>query len=136
MSDSNLSVLGEKIPHAIEGVEYFENPQQEYVYLIEFHTNEFTSLCPKTGQPDFATLHIRYVPDKRCVESKSLKLYLWSFRNQGKFHERCTNEITEHLVNTLDPHAIEVTGNFNVRGGINIDVRVKRVKTPGTEELL
>jgi 7-cyano-7-deazaguanine reductase len=79
---------------------------------------EFTSLCPKTGQPDFATISISYVPDERCVESKSLKLYLGSFRNHGEFHESCINRICNDLVALLDPHEITVVGEFSPRGGI------------------
>jgi 7-cyano-7-deazaguanine reductase len=83
---------------------------------------EFTCLCPVTGQPDFAHLTVRYVPDERIVESKSLKLYLWSFRDEGHFHEHVTNTILDDLVNALEPYSCEVVGEFNVRGGIGITV--------------
>ena len=81
-------------------------------------TNQFTSVCPKTGQPDFANITIRYVPNEKCVELKSLKLYLWSFRNEGHFHEAVTNQILDDLVDTLAPRKMAITGDFNIRGGI------------------
>jgi 7-cyano-7-deazaguanine reductase len=83
---------------------------------------EFTCLCPKTGQPDFATLHLEYVPDRLCVELKSLKLYIWSFRDEGAFHEAVTNRILDDLASTLDPRFIRLTAEFNVRGGIYTSV--------------
>jgi len=88
------------------------------VGAVEIVCPEFTSLCPKTGQPDFATIKIRYTPDELCVESKSLKLYLGSFRNHGEFHESCINRICNDLVNLLNPHTMSVTGEFTPRGGI------------------
>jgi len=96
----------------------FPNPQPKRDYTIEFTCPEFTCLCPKTGQPDFATISIRYVPDRLCVELKSLKLYLWSFRDQGHFHEAVTNRILDDLVKLLRPRSMEVVGDFFVRGGI------------------
>ena len=96
----------------------FANPAPERDYEIRFETNEFTCVCPMTGQPDFATVHIRYVPDALCVELKSLKLYLWSFRNEGHFHEAVTNRILDDLVRLLAPRRITVEGVFAVRGGI------------------
>ncbi|MCA9557586.1 MAG: NADPH-dependent 7-cyano-7-deazaguanine reductase QueF [Myxococcales bacterium] len=96
----------------------FENPRPERDYEIRFDCPEFTCLCPKTGQPDFATLRIRYVPDRRCVELKSLKLYLWSFRDEGHFHEAVTNRILDDLLALLAPRFMEVEGDFYVRGGI------------------
>jgi 7-cyano-7-deazaguanine reductase len=91
---------------------------------------EFTCLCPKTGQPDFATLHLEYVPDRFCVELKSLKLYVWSFRNEGAFHEAVTNRILDDLASILDPRFIRLTAEFNVRGGIHTTV-VAEQRRPG-----
>ena len=99
------------------------NPGRDYV--IRFECPEFTCVCPKTGQPDFATIHIRYVPDAKCVELKSLKLYLWSFRNEGTFHEAVTNRILDDLVALIAPRAIEVIGDFAVRGGIHTVVTAR-----------
>ena len=99
-------------------LETFPNPRTGRDYHIQFECPEFTCLCPMTGQPDFATISIDYVPDQLCVELKSLKLYLWSFRDEGHFHEAVTNRICDDLVALLDPRFIEVVGDFNVRGGI------------------
>jgi 7-cyano-7-deazaguanine reductase len=100
-------------------LETFPNPRPGREYEIRFDCPEFTCLCPKTGQPDFATIRIRYVPAERCVELKSLKLYLWSFRDQGAFHEDVTNRILDDLVAALDPRRMSVEGDFWVRGGIH-----------------
>ena len=97
----------------------FPNPKPEREYEISFECPEFTCVCPMTGQPDFATLRIAYVPDRRCVELKSLKLYLWSFRNEGHFHEAVTNRILDDLVRVLRPRRMHVVGDFQVRGGIH-----------------
>ncbi|MAF64568.1 MAG: NADPH-dependent 7-cyano-7-deazaguanine reductase QueF [Planctomycetes bacterium] len=99
-------------------LEWFENPAPQRDYEIRFECPEFTCLCPRTGQPDFATVRIRYVPDGRCVELKSLKLYLWSFRDEGHFHEAVTNRILDDLVALLSPRSMTVEGEFQVRGGI------------------
>jgi len=99
-------------------LEWFENPNPERDYEIRFEAPEFTCLCPRTGQPDFATIRIRYTPDRRCVELKSLKLYLWSFRQEGAFHEAVTNRILDDLVATVAPRRMVVEGDFYVRGGI------------------
>ena len=96
----------------------FTNPASQRDYEIAFDCPEFTCLCPLTGQPDFADIKIRYVPDRVCVELKSLKLYLWSFRNEGAFHEAVTNRILQDLVETLKPRQLTVEGHFRVRGGI------------------
>jgi len=101
-------------------LEWFENKHQENDYVVKFNAYEFTSLCPKTGQPDFATIHIKYIPNIKMVESKSLKLYLFSFRNHGDFHEDCVNIIMKDLVALLEPKYLEVTGKFTPRGGIAI----------------
>lgn len=106
-------------------LEAFPNPAQGRAYTIEFTCPEFTCLCPRTGQPDFATVTIRYVPGRTCVELKSLKLYLWSFRNEGHFHEAVTNRILDDLVKLLKPRWMEVTGDFFVRGGIKTVVTAK-----------
>jgi 7-cyano-7-deazaguanine reductase len=99
-------------------LETFENPRPEADYTIRIRIPEFTCLCPKTGQPDFATLLIEYVPDRRCVELKSLKLYAWSYRDEGAFHEAVTNQILADLVAATDPRFMRLTAEFNVRGGI------------------
>ena len=106
-------------------LEWFENPKPERDYEIRFDCPEFTCLCPRTGQPDFATLRIRYVPDQRCVELKSLKLYLWSFRDEGCFHEAVTNRILDDLVELLEPRRMSVEGDFWVRGGIHTVVEAR-----------
>jgi 7-cyano-7-deazaguanine reductase len=97
----------------------FPNPEPRRDYEISFECPEFTCLCPMTGQPDFATFRIRYVPDRLCVELKSLKLYLWSFRNEGHFHEAVTNRILTDLVKAVRPRRMTVVGDFAVRGGIH-----------------
>ncbi|HKY32257.1 MAG TPA: preQ(1) synthase [Candidatus Polarisedimenticolia bacterium] len=106
-------------------LETFPNPRPGRDYEIAFDCPEFTCLCPKTGQPDFAVIRIRYVPDVSCVELKSLKLYLWSFRNEGHFHEDVTNRILDDLVAVLAPRRMTVTGEFNVRGGITTVITAK-----------
>ena len=99
-------------------LETFPNPQSSRDYLIHMEIPEFTCLCPKTGQPDFATLLLDYVPDKTCVELKSLKLYVWSFRDQGAFHEAVTNRILDDLAGATRPRFMRLTARFYVRGGI------------------
>jgi 7-cyano-7-deazaguanine reductase len=105
-----------------KALETFPNPRPGRDYEIEFDCPEFTCVCPKTGQPDFAVITISYVPDQLCVELKSLKLYLWSFRDEGHFHEDVTNRILDDLVALLAPKSMEVEGDFNVRGGIHTTV--------------
>lgn len=105
-------------------LEHFDNPEPARDYEIAFDCPEFTCLCPLTGQPDFARMQIRYVPDRFCVESKSLKQYLWSFRNEGAFHEKVTNQIADDLVAAVGPRRLVVQGTFNVRGGIGATVTV------------
>ena len=112
-------------PHDARVLESFPNPNPDREYEIEFDCPEFTCVCPRTGQPDFATIRIRYVPDGRCVELKSLKLYLWSFRDVGAFHEKVTNDIAGDLVALLQPRRLEVVGDFRVRGGITTKVTVR-----------
>jgi 7-cyano-7-deazaguanine reductase len=99
-------------------LETFPNPSAGRDYTIRMRIPEFTCLCPKTGQPDFATLFLEYVPDAKCVELKSLKLYVWSYRNEGAFHEAVTNRILDDLVQSMEPRFLRLTAEFNVRGGI------------------
>lgn len=99
-------------------LETFTNPMPERDYTIRIEVPEFTCLCPKTGQPDFASFKIEYVPDQNCVELKALKLYMWSFRDEGAFHEKVTNDILADLVAATAPRFMRITGVFNVRGGI------------------
>ena len=106
-------------------LETFENPQIGRDYTIRIEVPEFTCLCPKTGQPDFAQLSIQYIPDQLCVELKSLKLYVWSFREEGAFHEAITNRILEDLVAATQPRFMRLTAEFNVRGGIYTTVVVE-----------
>lgn len=122
--DEGLHALGKKTEYrqdyAPEVLETFENKHQTNDYWVQFNCPEFTTLCPITGQPDFGEIIIKYIPDVRMVESKSLKLYLFSFRNHGDFHEDCVNIIMKDLVKLMDPRYIEVTGIFKPRGGISI----------------
>lgn len=117
--------------YAPEMLETFINKHQGHDYFVKFNCPEFTSLCPMTGQPDFATIYISYVPDVKMVESKSLKLYLFSFRNHGDFHEDCVNIIMKDLIKLMEPKYIEVWGKFTPRGGISIDPYTNYGK-PGT----
>jgi len=103
-------------------LETFDNPMKTRDYRIHMEIPEFTCLCPKTGQPDFARLTLDYIPDKKCIELKSLKLYIWSYREQGAFHEAVTNQILDDLVTTMKPRFIRLTANFYVRGGIFTNV--------------
>jgi 7-cyano-7-deazaguanine reductase len=111
-------------------LETFTNPSREIDYTIRMTLPEFTCLCPKTGQPDFATFDLEYVPDELCVELKSLKLYLWSFRDLGAFHEAVSNQIADDLAGACRPRFLRLAGKFNVRGGIYTSVIVERRK-PG-----
>ena len=122
--DEGLQALGKKTEYrstyAPEVLEAFENKHPENDYWVRFNCPEFTSLCPITGQPDFAEIRINYLPGEKMVESKSLKLYLFSFRNNGDFHEDCINKIMKDLIALMNPKYIEVTGIFTPRGGISI----------------
>ncbi len=109
-------------------LETFENEYQDRDYLIEHTAPEFTSVCPKTGQPDFATMILEYIPDELCVELKSYKLYLNSFRNDGIFYESVTNKILDDLVAVLEPRYMKLTAEFNARGGITSLVEVEYIK--------
>lgn len=111
-------------------LETFPNPSPERAFLIESVTHEFTCVCPKTGQPDFATLRIRYVPAKSCVELKSLKLFLWGFRDEGHYHEDVTNRILDTLVGACAPIWMEVRGEFNVRGGVATTITARHGDYP------
>jgi 7-cyano-7-deazaguanine reductase len=108
-------------------LESFDNPNPERDYEIEFECPEFTCLCPLTGQPDFAKFRITYVPNEKCVELKSLKLYLWSFRDEGAFHEQVTNRILDDLVAAVKPRLMDVKGDWFVRGGITTNITVSYV---------
>jgi 7-cyano-7-deazaguanine reductase len=124
MEQDKLNLLGKKTEYkttyAPEVLETFTNKHQDHDYWVTFDCPEFTTLCPITGQPDFATIRIDYIPAAKMVESKSLKLYLFSFRNHGAFHEDCVNIIMKDLIHLMDPKYIEVTGIFTPRGGISI----------------
>ena len=108
--------------HPSRELELFPNPQPARDYTIRINIPEFTCLCPKTGQPDFATLLLEYIPDQQCVELKSLKMYVWSFRNEGAFHEAVTNKILDDLVSATAPRFMRLSAMFNVRGGIDTTV--------------
>ena len=134
---NDLSLLGQKaVPYIFEYqpevLEAFPNSHPETDYFVKFNAPEFTSLCPITNQPDFATIYISYIPDEKLVESKSLKLYLFSFRNHGDFHENCINVIGKDLVKLMEPRYLEVWGKFTPRGGISIDPYYNYGK-PGTK---
>jgi 7-cyano-7-deazaguanine reductase len=131
----NLSLLGQKAQPS-KKLEAFPNHNPDRYYKVTLETNEFTCLCPMTGQPDFAMIRVDYVPDEKVVESKSFKLYLWSYRNEGAFHEHVVNTILEDLVKTLDPHYVRVTGIFNIRGGIGITVAAEHTKTQAAKQAI
>jgi len=109
-------------------LEVFDNPNPERDYTINIRVPEFTCLCPKTGQPDFATLYLDYIPDRACVELKSLKLYVWSFRDEGAFHEAVTNRILDDLVTATAPRFMRLRARFNVRGGVYTTVTAEYSK--------
>src|SRR5215470_2945268 len=127
-----LTLLGQDVRQPSKQLETFPNKNPGRPYSVTLVCPEFTCVCPMTGQPDFATITIRYIPDQRIVESKSLKLYFWSFRNEGHFHEHVVNQILDDLVAALDPLYCHVTGAFSVRGGISITVEAEHRK-PGFE---
>lgn len=118
LGNQHTKYLDQYSPDVLEPI---DNLHSNRDYFVKFNCPEFTSLCPKTGQPDFATIYISYIPDKKIVESKSLKLYLFSFRNHGDFHEDCVNTIMDDLIKLLDPRYVEVWGKFTPRGGLSID---------------
>lgn len=115
-------------------LEVFDNPHPDRDYTIRIRMPEFTCLCPKTGQPDFATLNLEYVPDMSCIELKSLKLYIWSFRDEGAFHEAVSNRILTDMVNACQPRYMRLTAEFMVRGGIYTTVVVDHKKAGWTSE--
>ncbi len=112
---------------SVKLLETFPNPNTERDYTINFEIPEFSCLCPKTGQPDFATLEIDYIPDNLCIELKSLKLYVWSYRDHGAFHETITNKILDDLVAVISPRYMNIAANFNVRGGIYTTVTAEYI---------
>ncbi|MCC7446881.1 MAG: NADPH-dependent 7-cyano-7-deazaguanine reductase QueF [Anaerolineae bacterium] len=123
-----LTLLGQGATQPQRKLETFPNRHPNRRYVVKLETDEFTAVCPMTGQPDFATIRIEYIPNERVVESKSLKLYFWSFRNEGIFHEHVTNVILDDLIEALDPHWCKVTGEFTVRGGIAITVTAEHTR--------
>jgi 7-cyano-7-deazaguanine reductase len=125
---SGLSLLGHTRNRPSKTLETFPNRHPNRRYVVTLETDEFTCLCPATGQPDFGAITIRYIPDKKIVESKSLKLYLWSYRNEGIFQEHLVNTICDDLVKALAPHWLEVTGAFKARGGITLTVVATHTK--------
>jgi 7-cyano-7-deazaguanine reductase len=131
----DLTLLGHKAGPS-KKLEAFPNHNPERYYRVTLETDEFTCLCPITGQPDFASIRVDYVPDQSVIESKSFKLYLWSYRDEGAFHEHIVNTILDDLLKVLDPHWCKVTGNFNIRGGIGITVEAEHVKTPAAKEAI
>ena len=113
-----------------KALETFDNPAPQRDYMIRMRLPEFTCLCPKTGQPDFATLFLEYIADQRCVELKSLKMYIWSFRDEGAFHEAVTNQMLDDLVTATEPRFMRLTAVFNVRGGVYTHVTAEH-RAPG-----
>lgn len=141
MSDtSKLTLLGKKTSDlkfdepSKDILEIFDNQHPQNSHVVGLECMEFTSLCPMTGQPDFGTIHIAYVPNKYCIESKSLKLYLGSYRNHGSFHEDCVNQIANDIAAKIDPLMIRVFGDFNVRGGIAIKPLVVKYDSKLSDE--
>jgi 7-cyano-7-deazaguanine reductase len=124
----DLTLLGNGATKPERKLETFPNRHPNRRYTVKLETDEFTAVCPMTGQPDFADLHIEYIPNEKIVESKSLKLYLWSYRNEGIFHEHVTNVILDDLVEALDPHWCRVTADFKIRGGISITVTAEHTR--------
>ncbi|HEY48225.1 MAG: 7-cyano-7-deazaguanine reductase [Anaerolineae bacterium SM23_ 63] len=119
-----LTLLGKDAKPSKE-LETFPNHHPDRRYTVRLESDEFTCLCPATGQPDFANITVEYIPNKKILESKSFKLYLWSYRNEGVFHEHVTNTILDDLIAALDPHWCRVIGGFNIRGGIYITVEAE-----------
>ena len=108
----------------------FPNPHPNNSYTVRFSTEEFTTICPMTGQPDFAQVTVEYEPDQACLESKSIKLYLWSFRNEGHFHEDVTNILLNDMVRACSPRWMTITGHYNIRGGIDFTITARYKKEP------
>ncbi|NNF16263.1 MAG: NADPH-dependent 7-cyano-7-deazaguanine reductase QueF [Gammaproteobacteria bacterium] len=126
--DEALGAKGKASPS--RSLETFPNPETSSDYTIRMRIPEFTCVCPKTGQPDFATLHLEYVPNKLCIELKSLKLYIWSYRDEGAFHEAVTNQILNDLVSACEPRFMRLSAEFGVRGGIYTTVAAEQI-APG-----
>ena len=120
--------MGENIYRTDGAIDSFENPRPDRIYEIEFIAPEFTSMCPMTGLPDFGTLNISYVPGARCIELRSFKYYLQTFRNRGIFYEDVVNVVLEDIVDAIDPREVTVTGEFNARGGISARVTASHVR--------
>jgi 7-cyano-7-deazaguanine reductase len=129
----HLTILGHPAQPS-KKLEAFPNHNPDRYYLVTLETSEFTCVCPATGQPDFANIRVEYVPDQKVVESKSFKLYLWSYRNEGVFHEHLANTILDDLVKVTSPHWMRVTGVFNIRGGIGITVEAEYTKTDAARQ--
>ena len=125
----NNTKINEKLAPSTELIDTFPNPNPNRDYTIYINIPEFTCLCPKTGQPDFATLKLEYIPNKCCIELKSLKIYVWSYRNEGGFHEALTNQILDHLVTISSPKFMRLEAIFNVRGGIETTVSAEFKKS-------
>lgn len=128
MTNEQSTKLGATTTKAGKELEAFPNPNPERDYHIRIDSPEFTCLCPKTGQPDFAEIKLDYIPDQLCIELKSLKLYYWSFRDEGHFHEKVTNMIADDLINLLDPRYLKVQAVFNVRGGVYTTIEIEHKK--------
>jgi len=127
----DLTLLGREAKPS-KRLETFPNRHPDRRYVVRLETDEFTCLCPATGQPDFANILVEYIPNQKILESKSFKLYLWSYRNEGVFHEHVTNTILDDLVAALEPHWCRVVGAFRIRGGINITVEAEHGRHQGT----
>ncbi len=127
----DLTLLGREAKPS-KRLETFPNHHPDRRYVVRLETDEFTCLCPATGQPDFANILVEYIPNQKIIESKSFKLYLWSYRNEGIFHEHVINKILEDLVAALEPHWCRVVGAFQIRGGINITVEAEHGRRQGT----
>jgi 7-cyano-7-deazaguanine reductase len=130
-----LTLLGRDVRKAVKKLEAFPNKAKDRYYRVTLSTDEFTCVCPMTGQPDFASIRITYVPDQLVLESKSLKLYLWTYREEGVFHEHVVNKILDDVVKAVDPHWCLVRGEFRIRGGIAISVDAEHVKTAAAKGL-
>ncbi len=129
----DLTLLGQGTTRPQRTLETFPNQHPHRRYTVKMETDEFTAVCPMTGQPDFAHITIEYIPNERILESKSLKLYIWSFRDEGIFHEHVTNVILDDLVAALDPHWCRVIGDFSVRGGISITITAEHHRVEDTQ---
>jgi len=132
---TGLTILGQEAKPSRK-LESFPNRATKRYYMVTLETDEFTCICPLTKQPDFASIQVQYVPDKKIVESKSFKLYLWSFRNKGVFHEHFVNIMLDDFIKAIDPHWCKIIGDFNIRGGVGISVEAEHTKTPEAKEAI